>query len=41
MGAPVNDRGLVRSRTFAGELAPLIEERERGGMLDGPTDPAT
>ncbi len=32
---PVNARGLGRWRAYAKELAPLIEELERAGALDG------
>jgi tetratricopeptide (TPR) repeat protein len=35
---PVNARGLGRWRAYAGELAPLVEELERSGMLDDVPD---
>ena len=32
---PVNARGLVRWRAYANTLAPLIEELEHAGALEG------
>ena len=37
---PVNARGLGRWRPYAEELAPLIEELERAGALEGWRDAA-